>query len=95
MSLVGYQARNHPQQVAKRGADSGVDDRAITMEDFAPLHARFAFTIDAAANCANARLPRYWTAEDDALEPEATDKLAEKHAAPGHVTATETKWEAA
>ena len=66
-SLVGFQARNHPQQVAKRGADTSVDDRAITMEDFASLHARFAFTIDAAASTANARLPRYWTAENDAL----------------------------
>jgi len=67
VSVVGYQARNHPQQTARRGADPGVDDRAITAEDFAPLHARFSFTIDAAATAANARLPRYWTAEDDAL----------------------------
>jgi phage N-6-adenine-methyltransferase len=67
VSVVGYQARNHPQQVAARGADPAVDDRAITMEDFAPVHARFAFTIDAAASTANARLPRYWTAGTDAL----------------------------
>lgn len=67
MSVVGYQARNHPQQTAKRGADPAVDDRAVTAEDFALLHARFAFTVDAAATDANARLPRYWTAEQDAL----------------------------
>ena len=67
MSVVGYQARNHPQQIAVRGADPDVDDRAITAGDFAPLHARFRFTVDAAASHANARLPRYWTAEDDAL----------------------------
>lgn len=67
MSLVGYSARNHFQQVGKRGARPEVDDRAITAEDFAPLHARFRFTIDAAATSGNARLPRYWTARDDAL----------------------------
>lgn len=68
MSVVGYQARNHPQQVGRRGADPSVDDRAITMEDFAPLHERFRFTIDAAATPENARLPRFWTTEDDALD---------------------------
>lgn len=63
MTLVGFKARNHPQQKAS----AKVDDRAITPEDFAPLHARFRFTIDAAASASNARLERYWTAEDDAL----------------------------
>lgn len=67
MSLVGYAARNHRQQVGKRGARPEIDDRAITAEDFAPLHERFRFTIDAAATAENARLPRYWTTEDDAL----------------------------
>ena len=67
MSVVGYRARNHPQQVAVHGADPDVDDRAITAEDFAPLHKRFRFTVDAAASHANARLERYWTADDDAL----------------------------
>lgn len=46
---------------------AAVDDRAITLEDFAPLQRRFDFTIDAAASASNARLPRFWTAEDDAL----------------------------
>lgn len=63
MSLVGFKAQNHPQQTAK----DDVDDRAITPEDFAPLHERFRFTIDAAASPTNARLERYWTREDDAL----------------------------
>lgn len=67
MSVVGYRARNHPQQVAARGADPDVDDRAITMEDFRPLHERFRFTVDAAASEENARLTRYWTAGDDGL----------------------------
>lgn len=68
MSVVGFRARNHPQQVAVRGARSSVDDRAITAEDFAGLNLRFRFTIDAAATPENARLPRYWTAADNALE---------------------------
>jgi phage N-6-adenine-methyltransferase len=63
MSLVGFKARNHPQQVAK----DEVDDRAITWADFAPLHERFRFTVDAAASATNARLERYWTIADDAL----------------------------
>lgn len=67
MTLLGHRAQNHPQQVTRRGAVGDVDDRAITDEDFAPLHARFDFTIDAAAAPHNAKLPRYWTAEDDAL----------------------------
>lgn len=67
MSVVGYKARNHPQQVAARGAQSVVDDRAITMRDFGPLHKRFGFTIDAAASDENHRLERWWTADDDAL----------------------------
>jgi phage N-6-adenine-methyltransferase len=63
MSLVGFKAQNHPQQRAK----DVVDNRAITWADFNPLHERFRFTIDAAATAENARLPRYWTKEDDAL----------------------------
>lgn len=68
MSLVGFKAKNHPQQTGKRGAREATDDRAITEEDFAPLHERFKFTIDAAATPANARLPRFWTKEDDTLK---------------------------
>jgi phage N-6-adenine-methyltransferase len=63
VSLVGFRAKNHPQQTAK----DSVDDRAIRVENFAPLHERFRFTIDAAAAPHNARLPRFWTTEDDAL----------------------------
>jgi phage N-6-adenine-methyltransferase len=67
VSLVGFKSQNHPQQVDRRGAQEATDDRAITLEDFAPLHERFRFTIDACATPANARLPRYWTKDDDAL----------------------------
>lgn len=63
MSLVGFKARNHPQQVA----DPNVDDRAITPEDFAVLDARFRFSIDVAAAEHNARLPRYFSIENCGL----------------------------
>lgn len=37
---------------------------------FDPLHAEFGFTLDAAATPENALLPRFFTAEDDALKAE-------------------------
>jgi len=63
MSLVGFNPRNHPQQKPK----SFVDDRATTPEVFDPIHARFGFTVDAAASKENAKLKRYWTTDDDGL----------------------------
>lgn len=64
MSLVGFKAQNHPQQKAK----PHVDDRALTPEEFAKLHARFNFTIDVAASEKNAKLPRFYTVETDGLK---------------------------
>lgn len=64
MSVVGFRAQNHPQQAPR----DEVDDRAITVRDFEPLMARFGFTIDAAAASHNARLPRYWSRTDSALD---------------------------
>lgn len=61
MSLVGFQARNHPQQKAK----ASVDDRGTTPEVFDPLNERFSFTVDVAATAENAKLPRYFTPEQD------------------------------
>lgn len=63
MSVTGYQ----PAHIGYRAPDAGTDDRTIPAADFARLHERFRFTIDAAATPANARLPRYWTAGDNAL----------------------------
>lgn len=63
MSLVGFHAQNHPQQEVK----ADVDDRALPPADFAMLQNRFGFTLDAAAAPHNAKLPRFWTAQDDAL----------------------------
>jgi len=67
MSLVGYRAENHPQQVGRRGAAAKVDDRATHPDDFAAWNLRFGFTLDAAAAPHNAKCPRYFTAEEDGL----------------------------
>lgn len=63
MSLVGFKARNHPQQ----RRNPAVDDRGTTWEMFNPLHERYGFTIDVAAQPHNAKLPRFFTPEDDGL----------------------------
>lgn len=68
MSLVGFKARNHRQQVLVRGASAAVDNRATTPETFAPLNERFGgFTIDVAASADNAKCARFFTHEDDGL----------------------------
>lgn len=67
MSLVKFHARNHRQQVDRRGPDPRVDDRATTPEVFDPLHERFDFTIDVAASSHNAKLPRFFSIEEDGL----------------------------
>lgn len=67
MSLVGFRARNHRQQVGKRGADPHVDDRQTTPEVFDPLMERFGFTVDVAAAEHNAKLPRFYSIEQDGL----------------------------
>lgn len=68
VSLVGFKAENHPQQVDKRGADDAIDNRATPPEWFAEMHARFRFTLDAAASAENHKLPRYFTIADNGLE---------------------------
>jgi phage N-6-adenine-methyltransferase len=67
MTLVGFKAQNHRQQVGKRGANPKVDDRATTPEVFSPLHKRFNFTIDAAASAENTKCPRFYSIDDDGL----------------------------
>ncbi len=74
MSLVGFQARNHRQQVGKRGANPLVDDRATPPKVFDPLHERFGFTLDVAASPHNAKCERYFTEEDDGLAQSWADE---------------------
>lgn len=67
MSLVGFKARNHTQQVGRRGALSSVDDRETASEDFAIWHKRFRFTIDVAAALHNAKVAPFFNRSDDGL----------------------------
>jgi phage N-6-adenine-methyltransferase len=67
VSVVGYKARNHPQQLALRGRNVEVDDRTYPDEAFALLDARFGFTIDVAASETNARCLRFYTRAEDGL----------------------------
>lgn len=67
MSLVGFAAQNHRQQVGRRGALDKVDDRRTPRSLFDPLNEEFAFTLDAAASEDNALCDRFYTLEDDAL----------------------------
>jgi len=67
MNLVGFKARNHPQQVGKNGARSIVDLRATPPELFDPLNERFGFTLDVCAEPHNAKCERYFTPEVDGL----------------------------
>lgn len=63
MSLVGFSARNHPQQAVK----DSVDDRRTPRALFDPLHAQHQFTVDVAASAENALLPKFYTRETDGL----------------------------
>lgn len=64
MSLVGFKAKNHPQQ----RANPAVDDRGTDPALFAMLTKRFGFTVDACAVAHNAKMARYWTPDDDGLQ---------------------------
>lgn len=67
MSLVGFKAQNHRQQVGKRGANPEVDNLATAPEDFLALDSRFDFSIDVAALPHNAKVQRFYTPEQDGL----------------------------
>mgnify|MGYP001606553347 CR=1 FL=1 len=67
MSLVGFKARNHPQQVGKRGATDR-DDLGTDPALFAEWDAIYHFTLDVAASHANAKCERYLTKEDAPLD---------------------------
>jgi phage N-6-adenine-methyltransferase len=67
VSLVGFKAQNHVQQVLVNGPRKDVDDRGTTAEVFDPLHERFRFTVDVAAAAHNAKVGRYYSIEADGL----------------------------
>lgn len=72
MTLARFRAQNHPQQVDARGARERVDDRGTPPNLFEPLHRRFRFTVDAAAQAHNAKLGRFWSPADDGLAQDWT-----------------------
>lgn len=60
MTLLGVRAKNHPQQVGRRGADDTTDDRRTPDELWLPWHERFRFTVDAAATAENTKLAAFY-----------------------------------
>ena len=68
MSIAGFRATNHPQQIAKGGAVDAVDDRGTDQAFFDATAARFgSFTLDVAAAAHNAKCSDYFTVDDDGL----------------------------
>ncbi|OYW72384.1 MAG: hypothetical protein B7Z37_25030 [Verrucomicrobia bacterium 12-59-8] len=68
MPLVGFSSEGHPQQSGKKEFNPAIDDRALPQPIFDKWHARFNFTVDAAASTANRKLSHYWTERDNGLD---------------------------
>jgi phage N-6-adenine-methyltransferase len=68
VSLVGFPAQNHRQQVGRRGALDKVDDRRTPREIFDPLNEEFAFTLDVAASKDNRLCTCYYDKRVSGLE---------------------------
>lgn len=69
MTLLNVKAKNHPQQVRRRGADDATDDRRTPDDLWRQWHERFRFTVDAAASHENAKLPAFFCLPlNDALQ---------------------------
>lgn len=67
MTLLNVKAKNHPQQVGRRGADDATDDRRTPDELWESLHERFQFTMDVAASAANTKCPAFYDVKLDGL----------------------------
>ncbi len=67
MTLVGFKANNHRQQVGRRGALDKVDDRRTPRSLFDPLNEEFGFTLDVAASSDNALTEHFYDLERDGL----------------------------
>lgn len=67
MSLVGFRAGNHPQQVGRKGADDEIDDRGTPQDFWDELNEQYRFTLDVAAAPHNAKTPNYYTRLADGL----------------------------
>jgi len=74
--IVGFRAKNHPQQTGQRGALDAVDDRGTDQVFFDSLSERFGdFTLDAAASPHNAKCDTYYTREQDGLARRWTGRV--------------------
>lgn len=67
MSLVGFRAGNHPQQVSRNGVDDEIDDRGTPQDFWDELNRRYRFTLDVAAAPHNAKCENYYTRLADGL----------------------------
>lgn len=68
MSLVGFKANNHPQQISRRGPKEHVDGLSTSQEFFYGMEARFgSFSIDVAASEINAKVRKFYSKEDNGL----------------------------
>lgn len=67
MTLIGVLPRNHPQQVHRRGALDGVDERITPDWLFDEINREHGFTLDAAASAGNAKCARYYDLASDGL----------------------------
>jgi phage N-6-adenine-methyltransferase len=67
VTVLGMKARNHPQQVAKRGARDDVDTRLTPMRLWRQLDHEFGFTLDAAASIDNAKTAAFFDIEANGL----------------------------
>lgn len=72
---MSYVPRNHPQQVATRGAEDEVDDRATHPLDFADIAERHGpYTLDVAAAAHNTKCARYFDRDADGLTQSWADE---------------------
>ena len=70
MTITGFKASNHPQQVNARGAVDEVDDRRTTDETFEEcrlLAGVYHFDLDVAATEASSRGDAFYSIEEDGL----------------------------
>ena len=68
MTLIGFRAQNHAQQVTANGPKDEVDDRGTDPSFIAEVQSRFGdFTLDAAAAAHNHKAPAYYTRDDNGL----------------------------
>lgn len=69
MTLIGFKAQNHAQQVSTHGPRDDVDDRGTNEDFIGEMRQRFGdFTLDAAAASHNHKAPTYYTRDDNGLD---------------------------